>query len=768
MLRLFFNKKAHEDETPAVKKRRVQFCQQLETSDCGPACLKMVTSAYGKQIPLEELRVLCKSGRLGTSIYTMQLGAEKIGLESVAAQTDIDALQQDVPMPAVLFWNRNHFVVLERIKEPIKLVRNKIRIRGARYLIADPSFGRVRLNRTDFQKKWMAGADKGVIIFFEPADEFTQRAGHRPASGQPKTTYLRRILLLAKRNTLGLIFILLAMVASSLISLAFPILTQKIVDVGIKFKSRQFLELILIFQAGIFLCNLFLDAVKSRLILFVGAKIEIIITRDFLIKLMRLPLYFFDTKIVGDLMQRIGDNGRIAAFIKSQMLDFLVGVCNLIVLSALIWHYQKSILLIFAVGSIFSIAWSLYFGRRRELLDYRRFDASIENTDNLVETIIAMHEIRLNNATKWKIKRWTNIQTRLFEVNNLMLRLQQLQASGAMSINQLKNIFITFWAANLVISGNLSLGEMIGLSAVIGQLSVPLYQMTNFIQSLQDTRIAFRRLSEIQSKENEDSHLRPVDAEDQAPIPVCLFDRIRIQNMSFSYSESSNDLLFNELSLEIPRGKTTALVGYSGSGKTTLMKILLKFYSPLSGSILLDDHDIVNIHSNDWRRSCGVVMQDGYIFTETVKGNICMNSELIDENRLMEAARISRIDSFVESLPMGYETRIGSGGVGLSAGQKQRILIARAVYKNPEILFLDEATSALDSENEREIHQNLERFFRGKTVFMIAHRLSTVKNAHNIIVLDEGKIVEQGRHKDLVTEKGLYYKLIKNQLELGR
>jgi ATP-binding cassette, subfamily B, bacterial len=748
-----------------IKKLRFRFSRQLESLDCAPACLKMISEFHGQRVSLDYLRDVCITNKLGTSIFSLTNGANQIGFETVTAQINLSSLTEKLPFPSVLFWNKSHFVVLIKvIPESSNSIFKFFNSKG-RYVIADPGFGILKLTEDDFARKWLNDESKeGVIIFFEP-NQFFQSSKVQEKNSNSSRLYLNSLIKLVSKYKSGLVFILVGMIISSIISLAFPILTQRIVDIGIKYKSRDFIFLILLFQLGLFISMIFIDTIKSWMLLHIGTKIEINLTYDFLSKLMRLPLFFFDMKVAGDLMQRISDNGRIQNFIKTQLLDFIISIANFVTLTFLILRYDNRIFLIFLAGSIFGILWAFYFIRKREILDYRRFDVNTENTDNLIETIVAMPEVRLNSAEEFKKNKWQRIQIKLFDVNTRILLLQQFQNSGSTAINQLKNITVTFFAAQQVIFGNLSLGEMVGLSFIVGQLNLPLYQMVGFIQFFQEARISFKRLAEIQSKNDEDFRFK--DKKIDISNLLDNFDEIRINNLDFSYSYSRDDLLFNDLCLRMPRGRVTAIVGSSGSGKTTLMKLILKFYEPLRGEISIGNVNLSDIPSLTWRNHCGVVQQEGHVFTDTVENNIAMATENIDRQRLEEAARISCIHSFISSLPMGYSTKVGNGGMGLSTGQKQRILIARAIYKNPDILFFDEATSSLDSNNEKDIHENLILFLKNKTVVIIAHRLSTVKNADNIIVLESGKIIEQGNHENLIAKKGMYLSLIKNQLELG-
>lgn len=745
-----------------MRSRRFKYYKQLESLDCAPACLKMIAHYHGREYSLEYLRDICKSNRLGTSVFSLTTGAEKIELEAVAVELLADQLTDQLPLPCVLLVNNKHFVVLVEIinKRDHDPQRRKFKI-------ADPGFGMITINAEELCKKWLGTQKKGVCIFFEPTENFLSISGNIQDKVKDTAYYWLSLKRIFQTYRAGLFQIILGMILSSVLSIAFPILTQRMVDVGIHYKSYEFIWLVFLFQLGIFVSMVIVDLVKAWVLLHIGAKIELGLTYDFLSKIMKLPLYFFEVKVAADLMQRIGDNSRIQVFIKNQLLDFIIAIATFITLSTLMASYNGAIYTIFITLTLITAGWTLYFTKKREILDYRRFDVTAENTDNIIETIVAMPEIRINNAELIKRDRWERIQIRLFEINAKILSVQQYQNSGAAALNTVKNLTVTFLSVQQVLSGSLSLGEMLGISAIIGQLNVPVNQILTFWQNLQDAKISFARLSEIQSKKEEDEKFKEHPAPANIRQLLAGFDAITINNLGFSYIESEDDLLFDNLSLSIPKGKITAVVGLSGSGKTTLLKLLLKFYEPLRGNIAVGGIDLADIPADLWRQQCGVVMQEGHIFSDTVENNIAMATEEVDEDRLVAAANLACAHSFIERLPMKYKTKIGSSGLGLSTGQKQRLLIARAIYKNPEILIFDEATSSLDANNERTIQENLQTFFLGKTVIIIAHRLSTVRNADNIVVMESGSIIEQSSHDQLVNRKGAYYQLVKNQLELG-
>ena len=551
------------------------------------------------------------------------------------------------------------------------------------------------------------------------------------------------------------------MLIGSLLQLLFPFLTQSIVDIGINNQDISFINLILIAQLVLYASRTAVEFIRSWILLHLGTRINISIISDFLIKLMKLPISFFDTKMIGDLLQRIQDHRRIEHFLTSSTLNILFSFVNLIIFGAVLIYYNLTIFLVFAIGSIIYALWILIFMRRRRELDFKLFDQMADNQSNLIQLITGMQEIKLNNAEKQKRWEWERIQAKLFRVSIKSLALNQYQQVGSVFVNEVKNIFISFLAAKSVIDGDITLGMMLAIQYIIGQLNTPINDLIGFIHSTQDAKISLERLGEIHAKENE---------EDENIQKVTIFPNdksLYTEDLCFQYAGPHSEMVLEGINMVVPEGKLTAIVGTSGSGKTTLVKLLLKFYNPVKGNIRLGDIQLGNFSNRIWRDKCGSVMQDGFIFSDSIAKNITVSDEHIDRERLFYAVKMANIQDFIESLPLGYNTKIGNDGHGLSQGQKQRILIARAVYKDPEYLFFDEATNALDAHNEKIIMENLNQFFEGKTVVVVAHRLSTVKNADQIIVLEKGKIVERGDHKELIAKKGVYYHLVKNQLELG-
>jgi ATP-binding cassette subfamily B protein len=547
----------------------------------------------------------------------------------------------------------------------------------------------------------------------------------------------------------------------SLIQLIFPFLTQAIVDIGISNEDLSFITLVLIAMLVLVISQTSVEFIRGWILLHVTTRVNISLISDFLIKLMRLPVKFFDTKLVGDLLQRIGDHTRIENFLAVSSLNILFSLFTLVVFAIVLAYYSMTIFLIFIIGSALYAAWVLLFMKKRREVDFKRFAQQADNQSNLIQIITGMEEIKLNNCEKQKRWEWEKIQSKLFRVNIQGLAINQYQQAGAVFFNQIKNVLIIFVAAESVVNGSMSLGMMMAVQFIIGQLNSPIEQMIQFFRSAQDAKISLERLGEIHLNEDEES---PDDAR-VSTLPEK--KNIDLKNLSFQYEGPHSSMVINNVDIHIPANKVTAIVGPSGSGKTTLVKLMLGFYPPVKGEIRIGDTNLINISNKTWRQHCGAVMQDGFIFSDTIANNISVSDEYPDKDKLLRAVKIANIQEFIESLPLSYNTRVGLEGVGLSQGQKQRLLIARAIYKNPEFLFFDEATNALDANNEKAIMENLEQFYEGKTVIIVAHRLSTVKNADQIIVIEQGKVVETGTHEELTKKKGAYYLLVKNQLELG-
>lgn len=714
--------------------------------DCGPSCLRMVAAFYGKTYSLQKLRELAHISREGVSLLGLSDAAETIGFRTIGARITLEQLVE-APKPCVVHWDQDHFVVVYKYRKGI-------------IYVADPAFGLVKYSETEFKKHWLAtvrhGEQKGICLLFDPTPKFFELEGE-----EMNRSNFKFLLKYLKPHRKLVVQLVIGFLVGSLIQLIFPFLTQSIVDVGINTQDIDFIYLVLAAQMMLFLSRMTVDFIRSWILLHISTRINISIISDFLIKLMKMPIGFFDTKMIGDLLQRIGDHKRIERFLTSQSLQVIFSVFNIFIFSIVLIFYSITIFLVFLLGSALYIGWVFLFLKKRRELDFKRFAQLADNQSKLIQLINGMQEIKLNNYERQKRWEWERIQARLFKVNISNLSLQQYQQAGSVFINETKNIVITVLAATAVVHGNMTLGMMLAVQYIIGQMNSPLDQMIEFMQISQDAKISLERLSEI--------HNHPDEEQDQggklSALPAV--PDIHISDLIFQYEGPHSPKVLNNINLVIPQGKVTAIVGTSGSGKTTLVKLLLGFYPPVSGTIKVGDSDLSDYRQHWWRDKCGAVMQDGFIFSDTIANNIGIGLDEIDKERLNYAVRMANIQEFIETLPLNYNTKIGPEGVGLSQGQKQRILIARAIYKNPDFIFFDEATNALDANNEKVILENLDEFFAGKTVIVVAHRLSTVKNAHQIIVLEKGSIVEIGSHEELTAKQGAYYNLVKNQLELG-
>lgn len=725
------------------------FYKQADQMDCGATCLRMIAKHFGRNYSLHDLRHATQTTREGANFLGLSDAAEKIGFRTLGVKLAFERLVNDAPFPCIAHWNQNHFVVIYKIK------KNSI-------FVADPSHGLLKYSKEEFIKGWVSdGKDEGVVLFFETTPEFFDESFLGTIHQKNRTqgfSFLSRYLAQHSRLVVQL---LIGLLAGSLLQLIFPFLTQSIVDIGIQTHDLNFIYLILFAQLMVFLGKTSIEILRGWILLHISSRINIALVSDFFVKLMKLPIAFFDTKMTGDIMQRIGDHYRIESFLTSSSLSVLFSMFNLLTFSLVLAWYDLSIFLVFILGSALYIGWVVFFLKFRADLDFKRFNQSSLNQNKVIEIINGMQEIKLHNAERQKRWQWESLQAKLYKINLQGLTLTQWQNSGSAVINELKNIAITFLTAKLVLDGHITLGMMLSVSYITGQLNAPIMELVQFIQHWQDAKLSLQRLSEIHGREDEEPYHKEfvLEVEENSPI--------NIKSTYFRYPGIAEDFVLSDLNFTIPAQKITAIVGASGSGKTTLLKILLKFYEPTKGEISLNNANLTQLSSRMWRSKCGVVMQEGYIFSDTIANNIAVGDEFIDKNKLRHAAIVANIKGHIDSLPLGFNTKIGADGVGLSTGQKQRILIARAVYKNPDYLFFDEATSALDANNEKAIMNNLDEFFKGKTVVVVAHRLSTVKNADQIIVLDKGNIVEIGNHAELTAIKGAYYNLVKNQLELG-
>ena len=724
---------------------------QHDTMQCGIACLQMVCKYFGREYTSDSLSNLCFATTEGVSMLGINETANNLGLRTICVKTTTSIFDKS-PLPSILHWDQNHFVVLYKVKK------------GKKFYVADPGKGLVTYGLEEFKQHWIStssnGEDKGIAMFLETTPAFFTYKMEGKENLKERRSF-RFLFGYVKKYRKYFGQIILGLVVGSLLQLVLPFLTQSIVDVGIKNQDIGFVWLILLGQLMLTISRTVIDFIRRWLLLHISLRINISLVSDFFIKLLKLPMSFFDTKLMGDLMQRMNDHSRVNNFLTQQTLNITFAMLTFVVFSVVLFFYNKFVFAIFLLGSILYGAWMTLFLKRRKVLDYELFEQQAINNNKTYEFITSMQEIKLQDCEQRRRWEWEDTQADLFGVQMKSLKLQQTQEAGSIFINEVKNIIITVVAATAVIHGQMTLGMMLAVQYIIGQLNSPVEQLMNFFYSLQDVKISLERINEIHQMDDENGKeglLTSIEDKNEG---------IDIKNIMFKYDPHALRKTIDDVSIRIPQGKVTAIVGASGSGKTTLIRLMLGYYPVLEGKINIGNTDINKLNKKWWRRQCGVVMQDGVIFSESIARNIAVDDGDIDKERLLKAAEIACIKDYVMALPLKFNTKIGRDGVGLSQGQKQRILIARAVYKNPDYIFLDEATNSLDANNERSIVENLDKFYKGKTVVIVAHRLSTVKNADQIIVIDHGKVVEIGNHESLTAKRGAYYNLVKNQLELG-
>ncbi|MDE6227719.1 MAG: peptidase domain-containing ABC transporter [Muribaculaceae bacterium] len=728
------------------------FVKQRDAMQCGVAALTMVCRHFGARYSLDFVSKFCHATTDGVSLKGISDAAERLGLETCGARVSPSQLAA-APLPAILHWNQNHFVVLHKVSRS-----------GRRFHIADPGKGLYSLSESEFRQHWIStsrdGKEMGVALFLEPTEKFGEMeddvwSGEEQRSFRFLFGYVKQYRKYFLQITLGLLL-------ACILQLILPFLTQSIVDVGIRHENVGFIWLILLGELMIVAGRTATDFIRRWLLLHISMRINISLLSDFFIKLLKLPMSFFDTKLTGDLLQRMGDHNRVQSFLTSQLLNVVFTVFSFLIFGVVLFIYDGLIFLIFLLGSVAYGAWIATFLRRRKVIDYELFEQQAINQNRTFQFITSMQEIKLQDCERRRRWEWEDCQADLFAVQMKSLRLQQTQEAGSIFINEVKNILITVFAATAVIHGEITLGAMLAIQYIVGQLNSPVAQLMQFVFSLQDVKISLERINEIHGGRNEEP-----ERERLTDFPAGEPRGIAFRNVSFRYDPHALRKTIDGVSIGIPEGKVTAIVGASGSGKTTLLKLMLGYYPLEEGAVEVAGKPLSDYNMKWWRRHCGVVMQDGVIFSESIARNIAVDDNEIDPERLERAARIACIHDYVMSLPLRYDTKVGKDGRGLSQGQRQRILIARAVYRNPDFIFLDEATNSLDAKNERVIVENLADFYKGKTVVVVAHRLSTVSNADNIIVLDDGKVVETGTHDELTAKRGAYYNLVRNQLELG-
>jgi ATP-binding cassette subfamily B protein len=744
------------------RKRKFPFYHQHDAMDCGPACLRMIAHAYGRRYSLEFLREHSNISRRGVNLQGIGDAAETIGMRTMGVRTTFEKLSQKAQLPCIVHWKQVHFAVVYHIEKKKPFFRSKDRRSQFWIHVADPAHGLLKYTEEEFKKCWITtrheGEEKGIAMLLEPAPGFydAETTKQQPVDLRFLINYLRPHKKIMWQLLWGIL-------AGSLLQLVFPFLTQAIVDRGVGQRNIEFIYIMLAAQLSLVAGRASIDFLRRWILLHVSTRVNVSFLSDFLTKLMRLPMKYFDSKLAGDLIQRINDHSRIENFLTQSLLSIVMAGVSLVVMGVVLTVYDFKIFSIFLLGSIVYALWIRYFMKKRGVLDHKNFAQKSIHQSNLIQLVQGMQEIKLTGSEKQKRWEWESIQAELFKIKAKSLFLGQWQQGGAVMINEIKNVIITFVSASAVLSGHITLGAMLSIQYIIGQLHGPVGQLVSFMQQTQDASLSLERLGEIHGREDEEPGTEGAGLYPQ----IDTASGIDIRDISFQYNGPHSPVILKNVSLHISPGKITAIVGGSGSGKTTLIKLLLGFYPVVSGNIRIGNVSLSHASFKEWRRYCGVVMQDGYIFNDTIARNIVAGEDDIDKKRLLHAVTVANIRDFIESLPLKYNTKIGNEGNGISQGQKQRILIARAVYKNPDFIFFDEATNALDASNERIIMKNLETFFRGRTVVVVAHRLSTVKNADRIVVLHNGEIVEIGTHEELVAKHGAYYTLVSNQLELG-
>lgn len=726
------------------------FYKQLDAMDCGPSCLRMIARYHGKKFSVQQLREQSFIQRTGVNMQGISEAATSIGMRATGIRTTIEKLKQQSKLPCILHWNQMHFVVLYKIVEK----------KGKYFFyIADPAYGLLKYEEEELKKCWIStsqgGVEKGIAMLLDVTPQFydTEPIKYEGLSLWHLLRYVHPYRKMIVQLIIGLL-------AGSVLQLAFPFLTQTIVDQGIGHRNLNFIQLILAAQLMLVFSRTLIEVIRRCILLHISTRVNVSLISDFLVKLMRLPMRFFDSKLAGDLIRRIEDHKRIEMFLTQSVLSILFASITIVIFGAVLAVYNLKIFFLFLLFSILYVGWVKLFMRKRADLNRKNFEQMSINQDNLMQMIYGMQDIKLLGCEQQKRWEWENIQASLFQINIKSLNLGQWQQVGAVLINEVKNILITVLSATAVLNGDITLGIMLSIQYIIGQMQGPIEQFVSFMQQAQDAQLSLERLGEIHSKPNEEE-----DRENEEQIAGN--QPIQLQNVFFTYGSQKSKKVIKGISLDIPAGKTTAIVGLSGSGKTTLIKLMLGFYPPTEGKVSIGGQSLQDMSFKQWRKHCGVVMQEGFIFNDTIANNIAPEDEIVDKKKLLYAADMANIRGFIESLPLKYNTRIGNTGQGLSQGQKQRILIARAIYRDPDYLFFDEATNALDTDNEKTIQRNLDQFFRNRTVVIVAHRLSTVRNADQIVVLKDGNITEQGNHESLISLRGDYYGLVKNQLELS-
>jgi len=724
-------------------KRKIRFTHQLEANDCGPACLQMICALYGKKYTLREIKKSLTVSKLGISIRDLRLFLQNNGFSCATVNISLEDIYE-MPLPSILYLKHGHFIILESI--------------GKKHLnIIDPGFGRVNLSLESFTEKWLNGSS-GIAIVFEPSEDFkdTEYIRRDKAQQNPIIHNVKKIL---RKNRKKFYFSILLTFITLAANWAMPILLKENIDKGILSKDMHVVTQLLLLQF-VFAVSFLLSQSLSEVI---NTKISLELNIDFnkyyFLKILKLPVSYHDSKFKSDLIEGLSDQHRINYFITYSLIGVVTSIMNIIVFSSILVYQDYKIFLVFVMFSILSFGYILLFFKKKKQIDYSMFALESANRNTIYEMIMGITDIKINSAEKSRLSNWMNSENKLKTLKTKLAYINFYMNDGNLIISKIRDIDIIGYTSYLVIESQISLGLMMMISYVLGQLSSPLQQLTDYTQNFQNTKLAHDRLTDIYTKENETE-------ENVNYKNIETTNTIALKNVSFTYDTGSDLEVLKNISCTIRKNTTTAIVGESGSGKSTLLKLLLGFYYPTAGNIYIDRNNIKDLNIKDWRKICGAILQEGYLFSGSILENVSMSSESPDIEKLNFALKIAELYEKVESLPMKHHTKIGEVGISLRGGEKQRLLIARAIYKDPEFIFFDEATSALDSINERKITDNLNTYLKNKTSVIIAHRLSTIKHADQIIVLKNGEIAEIGSHEDLLERQSEYFHLVSNQLQL--
>ena len=722
---------------------------QTDSMDCGAACLCMIARHYGKKYSMRFFRENAHISREGISMLGLSMAAEKVGFRTLSAKITVEQLAEQIALPCILHWDGRHYVVCHRVSG-----KGSDRV----FHICDPAIGKIRVRGDELRSHWLSGhlgeEEVGLAMQLEPAPDFREKQPEDPADGFG-LLFFSRYILPHKWQLAGLLFGALVVMTMGYF---LPFISQSVVDIGILGRNMDFIVLMMAMQLMISFSQTTVMFMQGWVSLHVNTVINVRLISDYLGKLARMPLPFFEVRTLGDILQRIGDHDRIKSFLMNDLTDIVFATVTFVTFSVVLGIYNWRILAIFLLGNTAYALWVVSFMHYRRELDNRVFQQSATLQNNMVQFIRGMQEIKLNNLEERKCREWESLQAGLYRLGRRGLMIGQVQQAGLLVFSTTTGIAISYMTARRVVDGEMTLGMMTSLSFILGQVSGPIGSFIGFIQRYQDARISLERLGDI--------HARKEGGMDEGTgrngMPTG--KDIRFRNVSFSYNGMDRDMVLKDISFTIPQGHVTAIVGRSGCGKTTLMKLMQGFYQPVHGTVEVGGTPLPDISLREWRTHLGAVMQDGYIFSDSIAGNVAVDEDA-DMARVEDALEAVNMKGFVHSLPNGTDTKIGEDGLQLSQGQRQRILLARVIYKRPEYIFLDEATNSLDTKNENDIMAYIKKNLKGHTVIIVAHRLSTIRDADSIVVLENGRVAEQGVHSQLLCNKGIYYQLVQAQLD---